>query len=339
MTVLNASFKGPRWRSLVRIAAASTVMLSCLALGPVPVHAQDYPSRPIRILVPYAPGGIADIAARIVGAKLTEAWSQQVVVENKPGGNGFIAMADAARSTPDGYTLVMATGGDVSINPTLFKNVPYDVGRDLAPVSAVSDAPLVLAANANAPYKSVADVLAAAKAQPGQLNVCTPGYGSINQIVLEWMALNTGTRFVHVPYKGGAPAAQALMAGDIPLGILASSSVAPHVQAGRVRVLAVTMDKRSPLNPEWPTLQEEGVQEVNASNWTAILAPKATPQPIIDKLNAEIVKILNMPDVKQRFAAGGVVTIPSTAAALDTRIKREFVGYRAIIAKANIKPE
>jgi tripartite-type tricarboxylate transporter receptor subunit TctC len=313
-----------------------SVVLALVALCAAPACAQDYPSRPIRILVPYAPGGIADIAARIVGGKLTEAWGQQVVVENRPGGNGFIAMTDAARSTADGYTLVMATGGDIAINPVLFKNVPYDVDRDLAPITSVSDAPLVLAANAASPYNTVADVIAAAKAHPGEINVCTPGYGSINQIVLEWMALNTGTEFVHVPYKGGAPAAQALMAGDIPLGILASSSVAPHVQAGRVRVLAVTMTKRSPLNPQWPTLQEEGAGDVNASNWTALLAAKATPQPIIDKLNAEVVKILNMPDVKERFAGGGVVTIPSSAAELDARIKRELAGYRVIIDKANI---
>jgi tripartite-type tricarboxylate transporter receptor subunit TctC len=312
---------------------------ACLALGAMPTRAQDYPTRPIRILVPYAPGGIADIAARLVGGKLTEAFGQQAVIENRPGGNGFIAMADAARSAADGYTLVMATGGDVSINPVLFKNVPYDVDRDLAPITAVSDTPLVLAANAGTPYKTVADVIAAATAHPGEINVCLPGYGSINHIVLEWMALTTGTKFVQVPYKGGAPAVQALVAGDIPLGILASSTVTPHVQAGRLRALAVTMAKRSPLNPEWPTLQEEGIKEVNASNWTALLAPKATPQPILDKLNAEVVKILNLPDVKERFAAGGVVTIPSSAAELAARIKRELAGYRTIIEKANIHVE
>jgi tripartite-type tricarboxylate transporter receptor subunit TctC len=312
------------------------VGLALTVASVMPSRGQSYPERPIHILVPYAPGGIADIAARIVGAKITEAWGQQVVVENRPGGNGFIAMTDAVRAAADGYTLVMATGGDVAINPVLFKKVPYDVARDLAPIGAVSDAPLVLAVNADTPYRTVADVIAAAKAKPNEINVCTPGYGSINQIVLEWMALNTGTKFVHVPYKGGAPAAQALMAGDIPVGILASSSVAPGVQSGKIRVLAVTMAKRSTLDPQWPTLQEAGIKEVDASNWTALLAPKATPQPIIDKLDAEVVKILGMPDVKERFAAGGVVTIPSTAAELDARIKRELAGYRAIIEKADI---
>src|SRR4051812_38320991 len=151
-----------------------------VVLCAMPAQAQNSPAKPIHVLVPYAPGGIADIASRIVGAKLTEAWGQQVVVENKPGGNGFIAMTAAAKAAPDGYTLVMATGGDVAINPALFKDMPYDVGRDLAPIGTVSDAPLVLAVHGAAPYKTVADVIAAAKAQPGRLSVATPGNGSIN---------------------------------------------------------------------------------------------------------------------------------------------------------------
>ncbi len=317
------------------IASVIALVVFCAA----PAQAQNYPAKPIHILVPYAPGGISDIASRILGAKLTEAWGQQVLVENRPGGNGFIAMAATAKAAPDGYTMVMATGGDVAINPAMFKEMPYDVEGDLAPIAMVSDAPLVLAAHAGAPYNTVADVIAAAKAQPGRISVATPGNGSINQIVLEWMALNTGTQFQHIPYKGGAPAAAALAAGDIPLGVLASSSVAPHVKSGRVRVLAVTMAKRSTLNPEWPTLQQEGVKEIDASNWTARFAPKATPQLVIDKLNAEVVKILNMPDVKERFAGGGVVTIPSSAAELDARVKQEAERFRAIVQKANIRPD
>ena len=314
-------------------------VIALVVFWTAPAQAQSYPAKPIHIMVPYAPGGISDIASRILGAKLTEAWGQQVLVGNRPGGNGFIAMAATAKAAADGYTLVMATGGDVAINPAMFKEMPYDVERDLAPIAMVSDAPLVLAAHGGAPYNSVADVIAAAKAQPGRISVATPGNGSINQIVLEWMALNTGTQFQHIPYKGGAPAAAALAAGDIPLGVLASSSVAPHVKSGRVRVLAVTMAKRSTLNPEWPTLQQEGVKEVDASNWTALFAPKATPQPVIDKLNAEVVKILHMPDVKERFAGGGVDTIPSSAAELDARVKQEAERFRAIVQKANIRPD
>jgi len=314
----------------------ATLAFVCMTLIAGQVLAQDYPVRPIRILSPYSPGGISDIAARIVGGKLTEAWGQQVIVENRPGGNGFIAVTDVARATPDGYTLVMVTAGDVAINPSLFKNVPYDVDRDLAPVSAVSDAPLVLAVNGEAPYKTLADVIAAAKAHPGMLNMGSPGYGSINHLVLESMQLNTGTKFVHVPYKGGAPAVQALVAGDIPLAIIASSTAAPHVAGGKIRILGVTTGERSPLNPEWPPLAQEGAGDINVSNWTALVAPKATPQPIIDKLSAKVVEILNAPDVKARFAAGGVSTIPSTPAELGARIKRELAIYRGVIEKANV---
>lgn len=316
-----------------RIAALAFV-LTALATGPV--LAEDYPTRPIRILSPYSPGGISDIAARIVAGKLTEAWGQQVIVENRPGGNGFIAVTDAARAAPDGYTLVMVTAGDITINPSLFKTVPYDVDRDLAPVSAVSDAPLVLAANGETPYKTLADVIAAAKARPGMLNVGSPGYGSINHLMLESISLNTGTKFTHVPYKGGAPAVQALVAGDIPLAIIASSTAAPHVASGKISILGISTGERSPLNPEWPPLAQEGAGEINVSNWTALMAPKAAPQPIIQKLSAKVIEILNMPDVKARFAAGGVSTIPSTPTELDARIKRELATYRVVIEKANV---
>ena len=316
-----------------------SVVLALVVLCVAPAQAQNYPAKPIHIMVPYAPGGITDIAARILGAKLTEAWGQQVVVENKPGGNGFIGMTAGAKGAPDGYTLTMATVGDIAINPAMFKDMPYDMQRDFVPVATVSDAPMVLAASANAPFATIPELLAAAKAQPGRLSVGTPGNGSVNQIVLEWMALNTGTQFQHIPYKGGAPAAASLAAGDIPLGILASSSAAPHVKSGRVRPLAVTMAKRSKFSPDWPTLQEAGVKEVDASNWTALFAPKGTPQPIIDKLNAEVVKILNMPDVKERFAGGGVDTIPSSVAELDARVKQEAERFKVIVQKANIRPD
>jgi tripartite-type tricarboxylate transporter receptor subunit TctC len=316
------------------ILAAFAVAL--LAQG---AAAQNYPSKPIHLLVPYAPGGPADIAARIVGGKLTEAWGQQVVVENKPGGNGFIAMSAAAKAPADGYTLVMATIGEAAIAPVLFKDVPYSIERDFAPVSLISDATIVLAVHGESPFKSVADVIAAAKAQPGRISVGSPGNGTVNQIVIEWMALNTGTQFQHIPYKGSAPAATAVAAGEIPLGMLASSSVAPHLKTGRVRVLAVASARRSKFGPDWPTLQQAGVADVNASTWTALLAPQGTPQPILDKLNAEVVKALELPEVKERFAGGGVDTIPSSAAELAARIKQDAAQFAVIVQKANIKPD
>jgi tripartite-type tricarboxylate transporter receptor subunit TctC len=321
------------------LAVLISTIASAMTLISGPAAAQNYPSKPIHILVPYAPGGIADIASRILGAKLTEAWGQQVVVENRAGGNGFIAMTAAAKAAPDGYTLVMATGGDLTLSPALFKDMPYDVQRDFAFISLVSDAPLVLAANAQSPFKTVADVIAAAKAQPGRISIASPGNGSTNQIVIEWIGLNTGTQFQHIPYKGGAPAAAALAGGDIPLAVLASSSIAPQVKAGRARVLAVTMARHSKFNPEWPTLQEQGVKDVDASNWTALLAPKGTPQAIIDKFHTEIVKILAIPDIKERFAAGGVETVGSSPAELETRVKQEAARLLVIVQKANIKPD
>jgi tripartite-type tricarboxylate transporter receptor subunit TctC len=304
-----------------------------------PAASQTYPTKPIHVLVPYAPGGPADIAARVVGAKLTEAWGQQVVVENRPGGNGFIAMMAAAKAAPDGYTLVLATIGEAAVSPVLFKEVPYDIERDFAPISLISDATIVLATHSESPFKSVADVIAGAKAEPGRISVGSPGNGTVNQIVLEWMALNTGTKFQHIPYKGSAPAALAIAANEIPLGMLASSSVASHLKTGRARALAVASGKRSRFGPDWPTLQEAGVAEVSASTWTAMLAPKGTPQPIIDKLSAELGKILNMPDVKERFATGGVDTIPSSPAELAARIKQDATQFGAIVQKANIKPD
>jgi tripartite-type tricarboxylate transporter receptor subunit TctC len=317
-----------------RMLAAAVVGLALTG----PVAAQSYPSKPIHLLIPYAPGGIADIAARIVGAKLTEAWGQQVVVENRPGGNGFIAMTAGAKAAPDGYTLVMATVGDVSVNPSLFNDMPYK-WEDFAPIATISDAPMVLATNAGTPYKSVADVLAAAKAQPGRISYATPGNGSVNQIAMEWLALNTATQYQHIPYKGGAPAAAALAAGDIPIGVLASSSVAPQVKAGRLRVIAVTGAQPSKFNPEWPTLQSQGVKDVDLSNWTLLIAPKGTPKEIVDKLNAEVVKILGAADVKERFATGGVDAIPSSEAELDARVKKTASQLSEIVAKAKIKAD
>jgi tripartite-type tricarboxylate transporter receptor subunit TctC len=317
----------------------SILMLLLLSLAAGPAAAQTYPERPIHILVTYAPGGPADIAARLIGAKLSDAWGQQVVVENRPGGRGYIGMTAAAKAPPDGYTLVLATIGEVAITPVLFKDVPYSIDSDFAPISLVSDATIVLAAHSDSAFKSVADVIAAAKAEPESISVGSPGQGTVNQVVIAWVGLNTGTKLQHVPYKGSAPAANAIAGGEIPLGMLASSSVAPLLPTGRVRVLAVASAKRSKFGPDWPTLQEAGVPEINASTWTALLAPKGTPQPVIDKLNAEMVKILNMADIKERFATGGVETIPSSAAELDARIKRDGATFSAIAQKANLRAE
>jgi tripartite-type tricarboxylate transporter receptor subunit TctC len=314
-------------------------LFAALAVSAGDARAQSYPNRPIHLIAPYAPGGIADIAARLIGQKLTEAWGQQVVVENRPGANGFIGVTAVTRAAADGYTLLVATAGDVTINTVLFKKVPYDVAADLVPITMLSDTPTVLATHGASAYKTVADVLRDAKAKPGEIAIASPGIGSINQLAFEWMGLGTGTKFLHVPYKGGAPASTSLAGGDVPLGVLAISSVNPFLQNGRIRVLAVTTAKRSSFNPEWPTLQESGVPDVNISNWTALMAPKGTPQEIVDKVQKEVVRILAMPDIKERFSAGGAVTIPTTPGELDARIKHDTAAFKTIVEKANIHVE
>jgi tripartite-type tricarboxylate transporter receptor subunit TctC len=318
-----------------RVLIALVLFCSC-ALS---AQAQTYPDRPVRILVPYAPGGITDIAARLVGAKLSELWGQQVVVENKPGGNGVIALTAAVRAAPDGNTLVLVAGGDVALNPLLLKNMPYDVERDLVPITSVSSAPIVLVANSASPFKSVADVIAAAKAKPDSIDVGLPGVSSINDLVLQWFASSTGTKVQIVPFKGGAPAVQALVSGVVPLAVLASSTVTPHEKAGAVRVLAVASAKRSRLDPQWPTLQEQGVADVDASNWTALFGPKGIPDAIVQKLNTDVVKVLNDDGVKQRFAAGGVEVIPSTPSQLAARMKSELASFRTVVEKSGMRAE
>ncbi|HLH86965.1 MAG TPA: tripartite tricarboxylate transporter substrate binding protein [Xanthobacteraceae bacterium] len=322
-----------------RLVTTLLFLVAGWAAAAAAAQAQPYPARPIHIIAPYAPGGIADIASRLIGQKLTEAWGQQVVVENRPGANGFLGVTAVTRAPPDGYTLLVATTGDLTINPVLFKKTPYDVQRDLIPITTLSDTPCLLVANANTPYKTVADVLAAARKNPGNIPMGSPGIGSINQLAFEWMGLGTGTKFLHVPYKGGAPAATALAGGEIPLAIVAISSATPFLQNNRIRVIALTSAKRSSFNPEWPTLQEGGVPEVDASNWTALLAPAGTPQPIIDKLHQAVVDILAMPDIQQRFAAGGATVVPTSAAELDARIRRETAAFKTIVDKANIHVE
>src|SRR5688572_22916661 len=217
----------------------------CLALALTAATAQaqaqsDYPNKPVRVLVPFAPGGFVDVAARIVGQKLSEKWKQQVIVENRPGGNGFIAVTAAAKSPADGYTLLMAHSGEFAVNPAVFAaTIPYNLDRDFQPVTLVSQAPMVLGAKSDGPYNTLADLVAAAKAKPGTVGMSSPGTGSINHLAGEWIALSMGVKFLHVPYKGGAPAAVAISTGEVPFGIAAVSRATPQIKAGRVKVLAI----------------------------------------------------------------------------------------------------
>jgi tripartite-type tricarboxylate transporter receptor subunit TctC len=321
------------------VASFVTSILALLVTSVPPVGAETYPSRQIRIFVPYSPGGVSDIAARLVGQKLSDALGQAVIVENRVGGNGVVAISAMVRAPADGYTLIVGTIGEFAINPALYKDFAYEVGRDLRPVAMLSDTPLVLAANGDAPYHSVKEVIAAAKAKPDAIGTSSPGAGTFNHIVIEQLGLRAGIKLLHVPYRGGAPAAAAVAAGDVPLSVLAISSAVPFLQSGRIRVLAVTTAKRSSFNPDWKTLEEEGVPDLNASNWVGMFAAKDVPEPIVEKLHDEIQKILVMPEIRERFAVGGAETTPMSIADFDARIKSDTASFKKIVTEAGIHVE
>lgn len=322
-------------RTILGILCATLVGWSAHAQSP----ADSYPNKPIRIVVPFAPGGIVDTSARVIGQELSKRWGQQVVVENRPGGNGFIGVMATVKAPADGYTLLMAHTGEFGVNPAIFPDVPYDLDRDLTPITMITEAPMVVVVNSSQPIKTVQELLAAAKAKPGTVGVSTPGTGSINHLVLEWMNLATGTKFLHVPYKGGSPAITATAGGEVPAGKAALGSAMPHIKSGRVRVVAVTTATRSFVDKSWPTLLESGVPGVSSSIWAGLFAPKAVPQPIIEKLYAEIANILQMPEVKERFAAGGGIPGGMRPEAFGDAIRKEAATLKKVAVAANVKPE
>jgi tripartite-type tricarboxylate transporter receptor subunit TctC len=319
-----------------RLAGALAVLAVAFAAG---AGAQDYPSKPIRILVPFAPGGAVDTSARILTQKMSERLGWQFVIENRPGGNGFIATTAAAKATPDGYTLLMAHTGEFSVNPALFANVPYDLDRDFIAVTMVSDGPMLYLANKDTPFNNLRELVAAAKAKPGAITFSSAGTGSINHLAGEWLALAAGIQLLHVPYKGGAPGATAVAAGDVQFGVTAVPGATPHLKSGRAKVLGITTAKHSALDPAWGTPRDAGIPDVDASIWSGLFAPKGVPQPIVDQLNAEVRRTLDAPEVKARFAEQGFETAGMSPADFNARIKKDLERYRGVVKAANIKAE
>ena len=321
---------------MMRIAMAGFLNL---LLGLSAATAQSYPTRPIQVIVPSSPAGITDIAARFLGERLSELWGKQVVVDNRPGGGGSIGVAAAVRSTPDGYTLLMTTNGELALNPAINAKTKYDFKKDLVPIAMVTNNPIVLAANTSSPYKTLADVAAAAKAQPGNIAWASPGVGTWNHLTGEWLADALGIKLLHVPYRGGGPAGPALAGGEIPLGFVAISSALPHVQSGRVRVLALTSAHRSKVDPEWPTVAEGAVPGFDSKQWVGLYAPAGIDPAIRDKIEADVLSVLAQPAVKSRFETAGVEVIGLRGAEALKQLDADSKIATEIARKANIQVE
>lgn len=300
----------------------------------------EYPSKPIRVLVPYSPGGAVDTSTRILTNKLVERLRWTIVVDNRPGGNGFIATGLAARANADGYTLLSAHTGEFAVAPFVFKGVPFDLDRDFTAVTMLSDAPMAIVVNSKSPIGSLKDLVSMAKAKPGQVTYGSPGMGSVNQLSTEWLAVAAGIKLLHVPYKGGAPAVAAVASNEVMLTIAAIPGVTPHLQAGRVKVLGITTAKRSPQAPDFPTAQEGGIPELDASIWVGLFAPKGTPKAVIDRIYRETVEVLKLPDVKARYASvAAAETVGMPPAQFHARVKKDAERYRKVIQQVGIKPQ
>jgi tripartite-type tricarboxylate transporter receptor subunit TctC len=299
------------------------------------VFAQAYPSKPVKLIVTYPPGGSSDLMSRVYGAKLAELWGQQVIVESKPGAAGSIGMDFAARQPNDGYAFVVGNLGPVAVNP-LLSQVPYNIEKDFIPVSMISTGPNVLVVRTDAPFQSLNDIISFAKQNPGKLNYGTSGPGSVSHLSSEMLKNNTKIQAVEVPYKGGVLAVQDLLGGQIQFIFSDSLPAMAHIRAGKLRALCVTGAQRYELLPE-PPLCQASAPGLVAVNWWGVLYPAGTPRPIVDKLNADTVKALADPDVKKRFADLGVEAVSSTPAEFAAFIKNEMGKYAKLIKEANIK--
>lgn len=316
----------------VRILACIT-----LATAAAGVLAQDYPAKPVRLISPYPPGGVVDLAARVIGAKLSDLWKHQAVVETRAGGGGVIGTEFVAKAAADGYTVLFATVGEFAITPHAYSRLGYDVERDFAPVSIVTETPLLWAANANAPFNTLAELIAHAKAQPKGLSFASAGNATLNHLTGERFAVEVPANLVHVPYKGGGPAGAAIVAGEVQVGVVAASVVAAHIKAGRIKPLAVTADRRIALGPDWPTVVEAGFPTLVASQWVGVAVPSGTPRAVIDKLNTDINTVLKQGDLRERFSAVGSEATGTTPAQMGARIRTESAQFAAIVKRIGLK--
>jgi tripartite-type tricarboxylate transporter receptor subunit TctC len=312
------------------------LLLQCVVFA---AAAQDWPSKPIRIIVPFAPGGATDIPARLIAPKLQDTLGQPVVIENRTGAGGIIGIQAAAQSQPDGYTLLMATNAEIVMHPTIYPKLPYDPLKDLVPVSIMVESPMLLVVPASSPFNSVADLLAAAKAKPGAVTYSTAGTGSTSHVLTEMLAQQAKVQLLHVPYKGGAPASAAVSTGEVNFALLNLGSALNFVKGGKAKALAVTSGQRNPGFPDWPTAVEAGVSGFVEHIWIGMAAPAGVPRAVVERMSAEVAKALKQPDVRERLVQLGNEPLGTTPEEAAARIKREFPRYATAIKAANIKAD
>jgi tripartite-type tricarboxylate transporter receptor subunit TctC len=319
---------------------AQALLASGAAVAVLPAFAQDaYPSKPIRMVVPYPPGGASDVTARLIGQKVTEAWGQQVVIDNRPGANGIVALEHVAKQPPDGYTLLLANLGPNAINPAIYAKLPYDPVKDFAPVTLTTLVPQVLVVAPTFEAKTLKDLLDFARSNPGKLNYGNGGNGSSNHLGVELMASLAGVSLTAVPYKGDAQAMTDAMSGQVAMTLPTVVAATPHIRSGKLRPLAVGTKTRVASLPDVPTMQEAGVPGYESFSWGGVMAPAGTPAPVVNRLHAEFVRILRLPDMQEKLAALGATVSAAGPAEFAAFLQAEIRKWDGVAKRANIRLE
>jgi len=314
------------------------LLLPAFCIGAMGVaSAQTYPAKPVRVIIAYPPGGGVDFVGRLLAQKLTESWGQQVLVDSRAGGGGNIGTQIASKAPADGYTLLLSPLGPLVINPSLFSKLPFDPARDFDPVTTVISALNLLVVHPSLPVKSVKELIALAKAKPGQLKFASSSHGNTDHLAGELFKSMTGVNMLHVPYKGGAPATMDLIAGQVEVFFGPLQNVAPHIQAGKLRSLAATSAKRWPSMPDLPTIAESGVPGFEVDNWYGLLTPVKAPKEIIASLNADVGKVLQLPDVKERLASNGMIPFPSSPEQFAAHMKVETAKWAKVVKESGAR--
>ena len=324
---------------MIRLSLLLHALTACAVLMPLPAAAQSWPAKPVRIIVPYPAGGTSDILARMLGQKLSEAWSQPVVVENKPGANGNVGGDFVAKSPPDGYTLLLCDVGALAISPSVYTKLGFDPNKDFAPVTMVAYSPHILAVNPELPVKSVKELIELAKSKPGKLNCAASSVASAPHLAGIDFASRAGIAWAYIPYKGGAQAIIDVVGGQADLPFNGMLATYPHVKSGKLRILAVSSAKRMPAIPDVPTVAESGVPEFETGSWQGVLAPAGTPRDVVAKLDADFAKVLNMPDIREKLTAQGADIRNNNPDAFSAFLRDETARWAKVVAAAGVKLE